>query len=254
MRAASTIFILLLASPFIWFGGVALSELWSTQTYRYRLSMTVSVDGQLSSGIGVLQVRHLQKSAMLPQRLGGSLSTSGEAVIANLGERGPLFLLMKDVERASVSWVASIDNIVQSAFPPLESERSDEGARGPWARYARGGEIRELKPEQLPRLVRFRDVNDEMTIEVVDPQNLVATLGSSVRFVSATIETVPAGIFPFNLLKLPYPRWLFGEPVTRRIRTILPWLSNVRDTAVVGYVGAVPARYGDLLTHGDFVR
>jgi hypothetical protein len=245
MRVLAAIIGALLLVPIGWLTVGIGEELWSTWTYRYRLTLSVLVDGEPRTGTGVLQVRVTQKSRLLPQSGGVSTSVSGEAVIVDLGSRGMLFALLKDVERpfvASGMWLASADNIVQSAFPRVKGEEGEQGLALSLQRYARGGEKTELSPDQLPLLVRFRDIDNPKTVERVDPHNLAASYGSGVYLKGAAIETVPMGWLPFDPLGWASPRWLTGTPVTRSVATKLPWInehySNQLDGERYGTAGA----------------
>jgi hypothetical protein len=63
-------------------------------------------------------------------------------------------------------------------------------------------------PQKLyPRFLRFRDIKDSTTAELVDPDNLAESFGPGVRLVRVTIE-------------------ITDEAVTRGIRNVLPWLSR----------------------------
>ena len=62
-------------------------------------------------------------------------------------------------------------------------------------------------PQKLyPRFLRFRDIKDPTTAELVDPDNLAKSFGPGVRLVRVTNEII-------------------DEVVTRGIRKVLPWLS-----------------------------
>jgi hypothetical protein len=75
--------------------------------------------------------------------------------------------------------------------------------------------LKERKPKAdvpsslLPMLVRFRDVADPSTVEVVDPRDLERAFGTGVRLRVATIE-------------------ITDERITRGIRERLPWIAAVR--------------------------
>jgi hypothetical protein len=63
-------------------------------------------------------------------------------------------------------------------------------------------------PQKLyPRFLRFRDIKDSTTAELVDPNDLAKSFGPGVRLVRVTIE-------------------ITDEAVTRGIRNVLPWLSR----------------------------
>jgi hypothetical protein len=64
-----------------------------------------------------------------------------------------------------------------------------------------------LPPKLYPHFLRFRDIKDPATAELVDPDDLAKSFGTGVRLVRVTIE-------------------ITGEPVTRGIKEVLPWLSR----------------------------
>lgn len=227
---------LMVALPFFWFGMAAVTELWLTSPYRYRLALVVSVNGTDFVAASVVEGRFTQKSPLLPQTRGVSVSFSGEAVAVDLGERGVLFATLLDVKRpfASGMWLASPENIVQSAFPRIAGEEGERGFARVLRRYAQGGEIRELRPDQLPLLVLFRDMANPISVEQVDPSNLERHFGPGAKLTRATIETVPVGWFPFNRFGLSSPRWLTGVPVTKTIDARLPWLASYRNQQLDG--------------------
>ena len=52
----------------------------------------------------------------------------------------------------------------------------------------------DLPLTSLPLLVRFRDLNDPMSVERVDPLDIAKSFGAGTKLVSATLEIVPTGI------------------------------------------------------------
>ena len=66
-------------------------------------------------------------------------------------------------------------------------------------------------------LVRFRDPTDLRSVEGVNPFNIAERFGSGAKLIRATLEVVPAGIWPLSLFGIT------GEPITRGIEGKLPW-------------------------------
>jgi hypothetical protein len=190
-----------------------------THVYRYRLTLEVTVNDKPHAGSGVIGVSVTESAGLfLYSSSNIHHGVRGEAVVVDLGERGALFVLLQDIDRPQgPGFGASPEYIVQSAFPPVPGP--DVMTSANMRRYARGGEKRDLKPGELPLLVRFRDISDPKTVERVDPSNLAATFGAGVKLTRVTIETVPSGYWPFNLFGIG------GEPVTRRIEKRLGWLA-----------------------------
>jgi hypothetical protein len=83
---------------------------------------------------------------------------------------------------------------------------------------------RELSLDSLPQLVRFRDVNDPKTVESVNPFNIGERFGPGAKLVRATLEIVPAGVWPFD----------GGEPLTTGIEKRLSWLPQYYDRMLDG--------------------
>lgn len=180
-------------------------------TLRYRLTLEAEVDGQLKSGSGVIEVTY-RKQPEIAAQPELSIGYIGEAVVLDLGSRGILFALLKAGadSRSSPEWVTlRAFNLPAGSFPrPVE-----EGVKQ--VRSLSGK--RELPLENLPLLVRFRDINDPMTVERVSPLNIAERFGSGARLVRATLEIVPTGIWPLNLLGIT------GEPLTTGIEKNLAW-------------------------------
>ncbi|HEX8665511.1 MAG TPA: hypothetical protein VF744_15940 [Beijerinckiaceae bacterium] len=73
-------------------------------------------------------------------------------------------------------------------------------------------------PDATPRSAA-RQAGERETVLVDD---FAAAFGPGYRFLRATVEIVPAGIWPLNAIGLS------GEPVTQNIVQRLPWVSSIR--------------------------
>jgi hypothetical protein len=80
----------------------------------------------------------------------------------------------------------------------------------------------------IPTLVTFRDLNNPASAQVMRPQGLGA-FGPGFALKEVRLEMVSAGIWPFNLLPIPFPQALFGTPITKGIEKRLPMLVTHRD-------------------------
>lgn len=193
-------------------------------TLRYRLTLEAEVDGQPKSGSSVIEVTY-SKQPEIGSGRNLVLGYRGQAVVVELGERGTLFALLKEGDDTR-------------SLPPTIVFRAFGFSGGIWPQGSvddlfktirqLSGE-RELPLDNLPMLVRFRDINDPMTVERVNPNNLPERFGVGAKLVRATLEIVPAGVWPINSLGIT------GEPVTTGIDKKLPWLDHL-DTynAVAG--------------------
>ena len=179
-------------------------------TVRYRLTLEAQVDGESRTGSGVIEVTYSKQSEFAGQHE-LVVDLRGEAVVLDLGSRGVLFALLKaDTDsRSGPEWIVlrAFDFPGGSLPRPVE-----EGVK----QVQRLSGKRELPLTSLPLLVRFRDLNDPKTVERVDPLDIGKSFGAGARLVSATLEIVPAGIWPFSSYGIT------GEPVTRGIEDKLP--------------------------------
>ena len=171
-------------------------------TYRYRLSLEIETPEGVASGSGVLEVRAVDAKGIdgrLPM-----VGTVGEAVVVDLGRRGSLFALLKrDYRRAERSGELSADVTLRVA----NKDDHKYERYVPLARDIAATEgVIEVLPEELPMLVRFRNIADPATVEKVDPKNLAKSFGAGVRLKRATIE-------------------ITSDPVTTGIEKRLGWLA-----------------------------
>jgi hypothetical protein len=177
-----------------------------TVTVRYRLAIEVDADGQTYVGSGVLEAAH---SKGIPWMSNYSsvkhTDVKGEAVAVDIGSRGTLFVLL-----------------TQGKGPYSEPGRTLPKAFGfrngyvnppPAPDFQRLRELsgrKEVATEDLPLLVRFRDINDPKTVERVDPDNLAASFGGGAYLKRATVE-------------------ITRERITKGIEKKLAWLATLRS-------------------------
>lgn len=92
----------------------------------------------------------------------------------------------------------------------------DGGTTSGGIRYYRSLKAKkELAFDNLPLLVRFRDINDPKTVEEVDPKNLEASFGKGIKLVSATLQ-------------------MTDEEVTTGVDKWLGWLEGYYDKQLDG--------------------
>ena len=199
-------------------GIIALWVGWSmftSSTWRYRLTLEVETPEGTKTGSSVREVT-VTSASKLDVDMTGHAYVSGEAVAVDLGQRGVLFALMNRG--------AQVDNgiyIVIEAFP---WSKGIGNVYYPDARayYDKLRAKTDVPLSKLPTLVRFRDINDPKTVELVDPNDLAKGFGAGVALKSATIEMVDDGIHPLSNLGIT------GEPMTTGIEDSLPWW-NIRQ-------------------------
>lgn len=176
-----------------------------TETWRYRLTLTVNDNGVLRTGSSVIEIGGRSTRDLplpIPGNTGGIGVARGEAVVIDLGKKGMLFALLKS-ENDSNHAAYIVCNIfgMPNEVGGCAGAATPEGIRY----YAKLKGKSDVPIKELPMLVRFRDINDPKTIEKVDPKNLEASFGSGVTLENATIE-------------------MTGDAITIGIERWLPWL------------------------------
>jgi len=174
-------------------------------SYRYRLSIEVDTPEGVKRGSGVLKVWAAISYSITGKHLGGD--TNGEAVAVDLGPRGLLFALLKREGRSGRLDELSGDVMLRAGLTTYENETYVHFTREVAA--IRG--VIEVLPEELPMLVRFRDIADPATVEKVDPEHLDVSFGAGVRLKRATIE-------------------ITSDPVTTGIEKRLGWLPRLHGS------------------------
>jgi hypothetical protein len=172
---------------------VAVAGLWTwaypSATWRYRLTLEVETPEGLKTGSSVIEVQVKDGPSFNPEGA-RPVFVRGEAVAVDLGSRGVLFALM-----SSERW-SNFDCPVYVVFETFPWPGGPGGGLSKSGRafyQALRGKAElpvDRKPpdDRLPKLVRFRDVNDQMTVEKVNPSNLEASFGSGVKLVKVMIE------------------------------------------------------------------
>ena len=198
--------------------------------FRYRITVEVQVDDTVQTGSGVLAASFSIAPKILPG-MGFSSRVRGEAVVVDIGDRGALFLLLKGRSFNSTGQYLPYNFFkIKGSYPAVIRGLADMEARG------------EIPFERLPMLVRFRDISDPKTVELVDPNDLAASFGPGVNLKRVTIETTK-------------------DPVTTGIDERLVWLGKRqiepgvrRRGLLTGDEDLVPGKPGIRVRDFDFKR
>lgn len=212
-------------------------------TVRYRLTLEVQVDGELKTASGVREVTY-RKELAVGGHGGLSIRVRGEAIALDMGSRGTLFALLAAGadSRSEAEWIVLRAFGFDGMPGPVE-----EGIK----QILRLSGKRELAFDSLPLLVRFRDVNDPKSVETVGPLNIAARFGPNAKLVRATLEIVPAGIWPFSNYGVT------GEPLTIGIRERLKWLPEYYNRQLDGEqyeTTSSPLQFANSLNYRAFKR
>jgi hypothetical protein len=180
-------------------------------TVRHRWTYEVEVDGKVHTGSGVMETTTSTGLLCGGPGIGYPCqSFRGEAVPIDLGSRGIIFALLVSPNGGDShvmlmpEKIANRMNLTKSWSVPGKDTRVTT-----WAGLAQNGLKADLLPEEIPMLVRFRDVNDPKTIERLEPAKHSTMFVSAARLIRASIETtsddVTIGIASF-LHWLPLPK------------------------------------------------
>jgi hypothetical protein len=172
-------------------------------TLHYRLTLKVDVQGQPHIGSGVIETRwgDQRYASNLAGGVAWHVFVKGEAVVVDLGERGLLFAVLKGplgsrcYDPASLLVVALGGQSIGGMTSDLLRAFSQRTAPT------------KLDSSCIPMLVKFRDLSDPTSVELVNPSNLAASFGPGVKLLEATIAVT-------------------HDPVTHGIVTALPWLKT----------------------------
>ncbi|MEZ5691978.1 MAG: hypothetical protein R3D71_10005 [Rickettsiales bacterium] len=151
--------------------------IYPTGSFNYRVTIAVDTPEGVKIGSAVRKVTASDAPRISPHAI-GSVSVKGEAVVIDLGERGVLFALLRSETSVDYGYRIAFNNFVPNGALTGEVIRRYSSLRGK----------KELAFDKLPMLVRFRDINDPKTVELVDPNDLAASFGEGVKLKSASIE------------------------------------------------------------------
>jgi hypothetical protein len=192
------------------------------------LTLDVETPEGVKKGSGVLEVRAFDTTNQIGRidSARGGATTVGEAVVVDLGACGQLFALLTGRGKRPFA-----DELSANAAARAGGFKIGPGLYTDFARRVAQaqGEI-EVLPEELPMLVRFRDIADPKSVEAVDPNDLAKSFGPGVKLLRATIE-------------------MTSDPVTTRIEKRLGWLNHLdryRTDATNPFTNTLPPEIGGL--------
>lgn len=175
-------------------------------TYRYRMTVEVDTPEGLKTGSSVIEVQSWDQGHGFPGPEAGGIRTKvrGEAVAVDLPNGQTLFALLRsakgDVDAASrYAW----------ALLPEPPDKTKPGGRTNINALKAIQGRTALAPKDYPMLVRFKDINDPKTVELVEPSNLEAHFGEGAKLKSISVEAT-------------------YETVTSEIAARLRWFDQVR--------------------------
>ncbi len=157
-------------------------------SYRYRLTISIALDGQVHTGSSVIEI--IWQAQPVPG-IGGPFQSRirGQATFVDLGTRGAIVAVLetgdgpRDLKNGprDAKWIAARAFGNMSTGPEIPDL---PGLRG----------RRQLAPDNMPRLVWFSDPADPTTARVITPAEFATILGPTARLVAADVEITNAPI------------------------------------------------------------
>lgn len=179
-------------------------------SWRYRMTVTVETPEGIKTGSAVREISMTQSPDQTPEMTAHS-EVKGEAVVVDLGKRGQLFALLRSEMDADHA-----ESVVTHMFPIPGKGIGGAGTPEGIKYYSQLKDAKATLPEnELPMLVRFKDINDPKSVERVDPKSLSASFGQQVNLRSIEIE-------------------MTEDKVTDGIETWLPWLKALKGSYLHG--------------------
>lgn len=172
---------------------------------RFRFKMTVEVETPegLKTGSSVMEMSASLASFKLPESHAVNLGVNAEAVAVELPGGQTLFALVDNLEYGAVATFDSSNPREEKLVQLFEMLAQSLGQSA------------EMLPPYFPRFVRFRDIRDPKTVDLVDPNDLTKSFGPGVKLKRVVLTVV-------------------DEPVTVGIENRLRWLPQYRGKMLDG--------------------
>jgi hypothetical protein len=219
------------------------STTWPRTIRCRRIVIVDTPEGQRSGSSVIEDKTHFPGGLTRAQGYAVTGEGQGEATVVDLGARGLLFATLASEEGIKSGGRGNLSGAgCYAPFPREKFPGKFERGGSPTDEYvAYLDELNRQQPKgdvplkYLPILVRFRDLSDPTSVELVDPSDLAASFGAGVKLERMSIEITDA-------------------PVTRGIEAVLPWLGNRGSQYIIpptfGPVAHLPLV--KLLTYNDF--
>lgn len=189
---------------------------------RYVITVTVTTPEGISTGHAVREAGRYREPSLLPEQGGTTFTiTKGEAIVVSLANRGTFLVLLGGEEEARL------------IFSSLEKLQNND--------------VLTLQPNEYPRLVYFKDLNDPMSVKPISqyPNKPMPDRYGGTSEVLSNIFGAGTKIESIEIAKT-------SEDLTSGISNLLPWLKALKG----GYLhGGSSSRGAPLGLHaGDFLK
>lgn len=167
-----------------------MSMAYPSASWRYKVTVEIETPEGLKTGSVVRELRFRSEPKIFPEQPGFNISTRGEAVVIDLGERGIVFGLVSDL-----------------MTPAFENPYNHLGHVKDYHKYIEFyddleiGKSNVLPSEKWPKFVMFKDINDPKSVvlvrgyvfdgksqENVIEDNMAELLGNDVTIKTVSVE------------------------------------------------------------------
>lgn len=196
-------------------GGIMLwyTLAYPTYTYRYRLSISVDVGGEIKTASSVVEV--ILATRPLPEIFSPvERSVYGDAVFLDMGSKGNVVVLLACGPDGTEDCVAGLVPKTFGIAGGLENLPKLQRLRG----------SRDLAGEFMPTLVTFGNLADPKSAHVVVPDRFEQVFGPDVHFKRVWIEMTDA-------------------PITTGIEKWLPWIARMKADGLGGRIETHPGKF-----------
>lgn len=164
-----------------------------SMTQRIKVTVTVEDNGTLYTGSAVQQWTCTETNNALGGMSIGGCDLKAEAIPIKIGDKGWAFMLLSSNEQ---------DGFDPEYYPgAIQAGRDKSNPKQPW----------NVPFEKAPMFVRFRDIKDRMTVELVRPNAFSEAFGRGVKLVSIRCVVTDD--------------WL----TKGKIKKTLPWIATIRS-------------------------
>lgn len=178
----------------------AYKQSYPTISYRYSLTMALEINGKLHRNSTVIEPQWIYQPALGPPV---RVEIAGQALFVDLGTNGAIIAALETGESSQVK----PDGAVSAKW--LAGRAFSDGSRELDARaMQRMTGHRDLKPDNMPRLLWLKDIADMKSATKFKPDEMSVLFGPDARLVEAFVEMTDARVIINIDTKLPWYRRL----------------------------------------------
>jgi len=174
---------------------------------NYKLSVDVDDNGVLRHGEGIIGAEFQAQPILIGQTPPWTVGPIGEAFPVDFDGKRMFFVLLSADRSRRSSVAAGSKGALYSYFHFRSIDAATASVLAEFISLGQSHENVDIRPVQLPMLVRFRDLTDPKSIEIVDPEHLDLGFGPGVKITAVRAQ-------------------ITSEPITSGIGIRLPWLKN----------------------------